>query len=137
MKIKHLSIFIGGLLFGYGLAISGMTEQEIVLSFLQLRDLGLLLVIGSVALVSGLTINLVPKILKRSFLGKDFRRRGRILNKRTILGAIIFGAGWGISGQCPGSALASLGTGNLPILIGILSIFIGAYLMEIFFGSAR
>lgn len=94
MKIKHLSIFIGGLLFGYGLAISGMTEQEIVLSFLQLRDLGLLLVIGSAALVSGLTINLVPKILKRSFLGKNFRRRERILNKRTILGAIIFGAGW-------------------------------------------
>jgi uncharacterized membrane protein YedE/YeeE len=135
MKIKHLSIFIGGLLFGYGLAISGMTKQELALSFLQLRDLGLLLVIGSAALVSGLTINLIPKILKRSFLGKNFSRRERILNKRTILGAIIFGAGWGISGQCPGSALASLGTGNLPILVGILSIFMGAYVMEILFGK--
>lgn len=135
MKIRHLSIFIGGLLFGYGLAISGMAKQEIVLSFLQLRDLGLLLVIGSAALVSGLTINLIPKIIKKSLLGKNFRRRERILNKKTILGAIIFGVGWGISGQCPGSALASLGIGNLPILIGILSIFIGAYVMEIFFGK--
>jgi uncharacterized membrane protein YedE/YeeE len=85
--------------------------------------------------VSGLTINLIPKILKRSFLGKNFKRRERVLNKRTILGAIIFGAGWGISGQCPGSALASLGTGNLPILVGILSIFMGAYVMEIYFGK--
>jgi len=55
-----------------------MAKQEIVLSFLQLEDLGLLLLLGASAFVTGLTINLVPKILKGPLLGgrgNDFRCR--------------------------------------------------------------
>jgi uncharacterized membrane protein YedE/YeeE len=133
MRVKHLFVFLGGLLFGFGLAASGMTKPEIVLSFLQLKDLGLLLVIGGAALVTGLTINLIPKVMKEPFTGGKFKRRERILNKRTIIGAIIFGIGWGISGQCPGSAVASIGIGNIPTLIGIASMFFGAYVMGRFF----
>jgi uncharacterized membrane protein YedE/YeeE len=55
------------------------------------------------------------------------------MSKRTILGAMIFGVGWGLSGQCPGSSLASLGAGNLPIILGIVSMFIGAYVLGRFF----
>ena len=129
MKVKHLFVFLGGLLFGFGLAASGMTKPETVLSFLQLKDLGLLLVIGGAALVTGLTINLIPKVIKEPLTGGKFKRRERILNKRIIIGATIFGIGWGISGQCPGSAVASIGIGNVPILFGIVSMFLGAYVM--------
>lgn len=69
MKIKHIFVFIGGVLFGFGLAISGMSKPEIVLSFLQLKDLGLLLLLGGSALVTALAINVVPKILKKPILG--------------------------------------------------------------------
>ena len=134
MRIMHLFVFTGGLLFGFGLAFGGMSKQEIVLSFLQLKDLGLLLLLGASAFVTALTINLVPKILKGTLLGgEEFKRRKRTLSKRTIIGAIIFGVGWGISGQCPGSAWASLGVGNVPVLIGIASMFLGAYIMGRFF----
>ncbi|WP_455276152.1 YeeE/YedE family protein [[Eubacterium] cellulosolvens] len=134
MRFKHLFVFLGGLLFGFGLAASGMTKPEIVLSFLQLKDLGLLLVIGGAALVTGLTINLIPKVMKGPLTGGKFKRRERILNKRTIIGATIFGIGWGVSGQCPGSAVASIGIGNIPILFGIASMFLGAYVMGRLFG---
>lgn len=133
MNLRHLFVFIGGLLFGFGLAYSGMAQQEIVLSFLQLKDLGLLLLLGASAFVTALTINLVPKILKGPLLGGEFKKRTRALNKRTIIGAAIFGVGWGISGQCPGSAWASLGVGNLPVLIGIATMALGAYIMGRFF----
>ena len=126
-------MFAGGILFGFGLAFGGMAKQEIVLSFLQLEDLGLLLLLGGSALVTALTINIVPKILKKPILGGEFKKRTRTLNKRTIIGAIIFGVGWGISGLCPGSAIASLGVGNLPVLIGIAGMFIGAYIMGRYF----
>ncbi|MDH5267306.1 MAG: YeeE/YedE thiosulfate transporter family protein [Candidatus Bathyarchaeota archaeon] len=129
MRIKHLFVFTGGLLFGFGLAYGGMSKQEIVLSFLQLKDLGLLLLLGASAFVTALVINLVPKVLKGPFLGGKFKKRRRTLNKRTIIGAVIFGVGWGLSGQCPGSAIASLGVGNIPVLIGIASMFLGAYIM--------
>ena len=133
MKAKNVVVFIGGLLFGFGLAIGGMSKQEIVLSFLQLNDLGLLLLLGGSALVTAITINLIPKLLEKPLLGGVFKKRTRTLNKRTIIGAIIFGVGWGISGLCPGSAMASLGTGNLPALIGIAGMFVGAYIMGRYF----
>jgi len=104
MSLKWFIVFTGGLVFGFGLAFGGMSKPEIVLSFLQLKDLGLLLLLGSSAFVTGLTINLVPKILKQPLLGEEFRKRTRVLNRNTIIGAALFGIGWGISGQCPGSA---------------------------------
>jgi uncharacterized membrane protein YedE/YeeE len=133
MRLRNLILSIGGLFFGFGLAYGGMSQQEIVLSFLQLKDLGLILLLASSALVTALIINLVPKMLKTPVLGGEFGRRRRILNRRTIIGAVIFGLGWGLSGQCPGSSLASLGVGNLPVLIGITSMFLGAYVMGRFF----
>lgn len=133
MKAKNVIVFIGGLLFGFGLAIGGMSKQEIVLSFLQLKDLGLLLLLGGSALVTAITINSIPKILEKPLLGGVFKKRTRTLNKRTIIGGIIFGVGWGISGLCPGSAMASIGTGNLPALIGIAGMFVGAYIMGRYF----
>lgn len=133
MRVKHFFVFTGGLLFGFGLAFGGMAKQEIVLSFLQLRDLGLILLLGGSALVTALTINLAPKLLKKPLLGGEFKKRKRTLNKNTIIGAAIFGVGWGVSGQCPGSAMASIGVGNIPILIGIASMFLGAYIMGRFF----
>ena len=133
MKAESFFVFTGGLLFGFGLAFGGMAKQEIVLSFLQLKDLGLLLLLGGSATVTAITINFVPKILKTPFLGGEFKKRRRTLNKRTILGAAIFGVGWGISGQCPGSAMASVGVGNIPVLIGIAAMFMGAYVMGRYF----
>jgi uncharacterized membrane protein YedE/YeeE len=133
MRLRSLIVFIGGLFFGFGLAFGGMAQQEIVLSFLQLKDLGLILLLGSSAGVTALIMNLVPKLLKRPVLGGEFGRRRRTLNRRTIIGATIFGVGWGLSGQCPGSSMASLGVGNLPALIGIASMFLGAYVMGRFF----
>ena len=133
MNLKHVVVFLGGLFFGFGLAFGGMSKQEIVLSFLQLKDFGLILLLGGSALVTAITINLIPKLLKKPVLGGEFKKRKRTLNKRTIIGAIIFGVGWGLSGLCPGSAMASLGVGNLPALIGIAGMFVGAYIMGRFF----
>jgi uncharacterized membrane protein YedE/YeeE len=127
---RNIMVLAGGILFGFGLAYSGMTKQEIVLSFLQLKDLGLIFVLGGAAAVTFVTINIIAKYLKAPLLGGDFKPRHRQMSRNVIIGAVIFGIGWGLSGQCPGSAVASLGTGNLSVLLGIAAMFIGAY----FFG---
>ena len=67
MIAKHAFVFIGGILFGFGLAFGGMAKQEIVLSFLQLQDLGLILLLGASAIVTAITINLAPKIIKNHY----------------------------------------------------------------------
>jgi len=128
MNKQNIIVLVGGIFFGFGLAYSGMTKQEIVLSFLQLSDLGLIFVMGGAALVTFFAVNVVPRYLKTPLLGGKFKPRRALLSRNVIIGAIIFGVGWGLSGQCPGSAVASLGTGNIAVLVGLGAMFVGAYL---------
>ena len=135
MDNKNVVLFVGGLIFGFGLAWGGMAKPEVVLDFLQLEDYGLVLLMGAATATTFVAINVVPRFVEKPVLGGEFKPRTRAFNRNTILGAIIFGVGWGISGQCPGSALSSLGIGNLPVLIGMTSMFAGAYAMGRFFGQ--
>ena len=128
--MKKIIIGIGGLIFGFGLGLSNMTQQEVVLDFLSLNDLGLLLVMGVAIIFSIVAFTIIPKFRKRSVLGTPFSFKGNQISKQIIIGAILFGIGWGISGICPGSALASIGTGNYPILIGVLGMILGAYVSD-------
>lgn len=120
---RALAILLGGGLFGFGLAWSGMSQPEVVLRFLHLEDLGLLLVMGGAIAVVLPTYQLFRR---RPLLGGERAPFRAWLDRRTTLGAVLFGIGWGISGACPGAAIASLGTGNTPILIVILAMFAGA-----------
>jgi len=133
MNKRNIVLFLAGILFGFGLGLGGMAKQEIVLSFLQLKDLGLIVLMVGAASVTFIAINIIPRFVKRPFLGGEFKPRTRSLSRNTIIGAIIFGIGWGVSGQCPGSSLASLGVGNLPVIIGIVAEFVGAYVMGRYF----
>ncbi|HLC84580.1 MAG TPA: DUF6691 family protein [Candidatus Nanoarchaeia archaeon] len=128
---QGVSILLGGVIFGFGLALSGMTKPELVLSFLQLRDLGLLFVMGGAVVVAMIAFQLGPRLMKKPLFANQFGQNKKVLDKNTIIGAAIFGLGWGISGLCPGSAIASLGTGNFPVLIGVVAMFLGAYLQGI------
>ena len=134
MNNRNIVLFVGGIVFGFGLAVGGMSKPEVVLSFLQLKDFGLVVLMGAATGVTFVAINVVPKFIERPILGGEFKPRTRTLSRNIIIGAVIFGVGWGFSGQCPGSALSSLGIGNLPVLLGIAAMFLGAYVMGRFFG---
>lgn len=100
-----------GLLFGLGLAISGMTRPEKVLGFLDLAghwDPSLLLVLGGAV---GVTVIAFRFILRRPrpVLGSTFHISTKTrVDAPLVIGAALFGIGWGISGYCPGPALALL-----------------------------
>ena len=121
-------IFAGGLVFGFGLAVSKMARPEVVLNFLQLEDFGLLFVMGGAAVTTGVVFALATRFGDRAPLTGDvYRRRIKQFDRNVVVGGAIFGVGWGITGICPGAAYASLGIGNWPILWGIAGMFIGAY----------
>jgi uncharacterized membrane protein YedE/YeeE len=135
VKLSALAaVLAGGMLFGFGLASSTMISPEVVLSFLELRDFGLMLVLGGAAGVTLVVYSLAPKVMRRPVLGPSFGTHPSTLNRDTILGAAIFGAGWGICGVCPGPAIAGLGAGNWPLLFALGGIFTGAYVHGRFFG---
>lgn len=129
MKQQNIVLLIGGIIFGFGLAYGNMSKPEIVLSFLERTDFGLAVLMASAFSFAFVAINIVPRFIEKPILGGEFKRRERTFGTNTIIGAIVFGVGWGISGLCPGAAISSVGVGNLPALAGIGAMFLGAYVM--------
>lgn len=125
--VSLLAILGGGVLFGFGLAYSTMIQPEVVLSFLRLKDFGLLLVLGGAVTVSLIAYQLAPRLLNRPLLEDRFEKKSSPLKVRTIGGAAIFGIGWGLCGVCPGPAIAGLGAGNWMLLVALAGIATGAY----------
>lgn len=125
--LSLLVTLIGGVLFGFGLALSTMVSPEVVLSFLRLQDFGLMLVMGGAVAVTVVAYQLAPRFLKRPLLADSFAQRAASLDRNTLVGAAIFGLGWGICGVCPGPAIAGLGVGNLDMLWALAGMLVGAY----------
>ncbi len=130
-----LFVTLAGALFGFGLSLSTMVKPEVVLSFLLFKDFGLLLVLGGAVVVTLLTYQLAPRMMAKPVLEPAFGKHPSAMNRRTILGAAIFGIGWGLCGVCPGPAIAGLGTGGWPLLIALAGIFAGAYAQGRWFGD--
>jgi hypothetical protein len=115
---------LSGIVFGFGLALSTMTRPEVVLDFLTLQDLGLILVMFPAAIIAGIAFNTL-KGKKTPNKKMTYSIRDYPYGKHVIPGGIFFGIGWGLSGICPGAAIASLGTGNYPILFGLVGMALG------------
>lgn len=131
---KFVAVLISGALFGYGLALSGMVSPEVVLSFLRFQDFGLMLVMGGGMGLTLLVYQLLPRLMRRPLLGDHFAVRPAVLDRNTLVGAAIFGIGWGVCGVCPGPAIAGLGVGNGALLVALGGILLGAYLQGVVSG---
>jgi uncharacterized membrane protein YedE/YeeE len=118
--------FISGLIFGLGLILAGMTDPLKVKGFLDLAgawDPSLALVMGG-AIALGVVAFAKAKERKLSWTGAHIEiPTNRTIDTRLILGGVLFGAGWGIGGFCPGPALVALGSG-----MGEAGIFVAAML---------
>ena len=123
-----LCVGLGGGMFGFGLALSGMVRPEVVLDFLMFRDFGLLLVLGGAALTAMLAFRLAPRLLRQPLLGGWFHLHPARIDRRSIVGAALFGIGWGISGVCPAPAVAGLGAGDWRLLWNAAGMFLGAWI---------
>jgi len=122
------TVFVGGLVFGVGLALSRMARPEVVLDFLQFDDFGLLLVMAGAAGVTALTVLVATRLGGAAPLtGRAYGRRLKSFDRTVLAGGAVFGVGWGLSGICPGAAYASLGVGNVTILWALGGMFVGAY----------
>lgn len=129
-------VLIAGALFGAGLAISGMVDPARVIGFLDLSgkwDPALAFVMaGAVA-----TYGLGTFVLRR-FGGAERRlptTKSEPIDRRLVIGAAIFGVGWGLSGFCPGPALANLGALRVEALVFVPAMAIGMVVAQQLFGA--
>ena len=128
MHLNLASFFIG-LVFSLGLGLSGMTDPEKVLGFLDIAgqwDPSLMFVMASAIPVYMIVWHFVKRRQKPLFDEKLHVPTRRDIDKRLVIGSSIFGVGWGIAGICPGPALAGLGSLSFGALIFVICYFIGA-----------
>ncbi|MEW6706052.1 MAG: DUF6691 family protein [Pseudomonadota bacterium] len=125
---ETLAVVASGALFGFGLALSGMIRPEVVLAFLQLRDWGLMLVMGGALAVALLAYQLVPRVRRAPLFTGGFEAHTARMHRDTFAGSALFGVGWGFSGVCPGPAIAGLGAGNLQMLWVLAGLALGGWL---------
>ena len=126
---RNLASLLAGLLFGFGLALSGMTHPQKVLDFLDVSgawDASLLFVLGGAVGVTLVSFRFILRLGKPVLAERFVITEETHIDRRIILGAILFGIGWGISGYCPGPAIALLASPNWELLAFLPAAILGA-----------
>jgi uncharacterized membrane protein YedE/YeeE len=141
--LHRIAEFVVGLLFGLGLMLSGMTDPGKVIGFLDLFgtwDPSLALVMGG-AIMVGFFAFTVAKKRTSTFLGGAMRLPTNMdMDKKLVIGSLLFGAGWGLAGFCPGPALVSMADGQPKALVFVVAMLVGMLgfeLMDRFFHAPR
>lgn len=130
---QNTTIFVSGLLFAIGLGLSGMTDADKVINFLNPFgdwDPSLMFVmVGGI----GIHLALFKWIVGRPSPVYDVEFRlpsARDIDRRLVLGSLIFGAGWGLGGFCPGPGLVSAASGGIEALTFVAAMLIGMVFFE-------
>ncbi|MEL0131523.1 MAG: DUF6691 family protein [Betaproteobacteria bacterium] len=132
--MKNVLALISGLVFGFGLILSGMANPAKVIGFLDIAgswDPSLAFVMGG-AIAIGFFAFKYAETRDTTLLGEELNLpRNNTIDKRLIGGSLVFGAGWGLGGFCPGPGLVSLGMGYSGGIIFALSMVVGMLAFEL------
>lgn len=130
---QTLAGLVAGLVFGGGLALAGMTDPAVVLGFLDIAGAwnpALLAVMAVAVPVTFVGYRLVGK-LSAPLLAPDFGAAARReIDGRLLAGAGLFGIGWGLSGYCPGPAIASLPQGASGLIAFLVAVLAGSLAVQ-------
>ena len=128
MKQKLIAL-LSGLLFGFGLSLSQMIDRDRVLGFLDVAgdwDSTLLFVLGGAVGVTVIAFRFVLRLPQPIFSSKFYLPTRKDIDLPLILGAAIFGIGWGIAGYCPGPSITALVLGIPNPILFIIAFILGS-----------
>ncbi len=126
--MKGLAALVAGLLFGTGLALSGMLDPTRVRGFLDVTgpwDASLAFVLGGAVGVSAIGYAVSRRMARPAFAADFDIPVMRRIDARLLTGSALFGIGWGLGGFCPGPALASLSLGAARSFIFVAAMLVG------------
>lgn len=127
---NNLVALLAGIIFGLGLALSQMIDPNKVLNFLDVTgnwDPSLAFVMMGALAVSMVSFRFILQRPTPVFATGFHVSKQTMINKPLILGSAIFGIGWGMSGYCPGPAVASLGLFSVEGVMMVVAIYAGFF----------
>jgi uncharacterized membrane protein YedE/YeeE len=132
--MNQLTALISGLVFGFGLILSGMTNPAKVIGFLDLFgnwDPSLALVMMAAIVVTFITFLYLGR-RQKTLLGETLHFPGTShIDARLVLGSFLFGVGWAYAGYCPGPAIVALGDGRYELLYFIIPMILGMKVIDL------
>lgn len=117
-----------GIAFGFVLSRARVTDYDTIAGMFRFTDLHLIGVIGSAIAASALGLWALRRSGNRSLAGHRIEVRRKPWQAGAIWGGLVFGAGWGLTGACPGTSLVQVGEGKMVALFTVAGILAGTYL---------
>jgi uncharacterized membrane protein YedE/YeeE len=132
MRVTFASL-VCGLIFGFGLMISGMTQPTKILGFLDIFgawDLSLAVVMAAALVVTGLGFALARRRPAPLIAPQCLWPTKTAIDRPLVIGAMLFGLGWGLVGLCPGPALENLATFTPRVFVFVVAMGLGMVLQD-------
>lgn len=137
----YLAVILSGVLFGFGMVLSGMVDPYIVIGFLDISGNwipDLAFVMGGGLLVFVPSYFFLINNRKSPVIAKEFCvPKSKDIDNKLLLGAMLFGLGWGLVGFCPGPVITSLSSGNITVYLFVLCMALGMYAGQYYQNSQK
>ncbi len=126
--MKRIFVFIIGIYFGIVLTKSEVVSWFRIQRMFHFEEAHMYLIIGSAVVVGAISLWIYKRLGQKDFEGHVVEIRSKGFNKGIVIGGIIFGLGWAVTGACPGPIYAQLGSGEYLAIFTFVGAFGGAYL---------
>ncbi len=127
---KYASIILG-IAFGFILTKSEVISWFRIQKMFRFEEPYMYLIIGTAVIVGIISVQILKIFGIKSITKEELNFSGKVLNKGTVIGGIIFGIGWAITGACPGPIFAQIGTGEYAAVSTFVGAISGAFLYNL------
>ncbi|WP_250631005.1 DUF6691 family protein [Rhodoflexus caldus] len=128
----NLKYMVVGIMFGIVFVKAEIVSWFRIQEMFKLQSFHMYGVIGSAVMVGVISIWLIKKFKIKTIEGEEITFHPKTFNKGQIIGGLLFGLGWGITGACPGPLFAQIGTGATAIIVTLLSAIAGTWVYGFF-----
>jgi uncharacterized membrane protein YedE/YeeE len=125
--MNNLFSAVIGIYFGILLVKSEVASWFRIQRMFRFEEAHMFLIIGSAIVVGAISILLIKKLGLKTVDGQTIEPKGKKFQKGTIIGGLLFGMGWAITGACPGPIYAQIGSGEYLAGVTFAGVLLGAY----------
>jgi uncharacterized membrane protein YedE/YeeE len=120
-----------GCLFGIILTKAEVISWFRIQKMFLFEELYMYLIIGTAVVVGAVSVFILKKLKVKSFTKEELQFTGKDLNKGTVIGGILFGIGWAITGACPGPIFAQIGAGETAAIVTLIGAVAGVFIFNL------
>ncbi|MCU0326265.1 MAG: YeeE/YedE family protein [Spirosomaceae bacterium] len=125
--MKNLKYAIVGIIFGIVFVKAEIISWFRIQEMFRFQSFHMFSVIGTAVVVGLISVQIIKRLNLKTISGEQISINGKTFNKGTIIGSLLFGFGWAITGACPGPLFAEVGSGYWAILVTLLSAILGTW----------